>query len=126
MSEALRGIIVSHAAVAEALVAAVRAITGVDEALVPVSNEGCDQDTLKQRLVAAAAGQPAILFVDLPGGSCLTSSLRFARGHSDLAVVTGVNLAMLLDFVFHRDVQPAEAARRAVEAGGRAIKVGSA
>lgn len=126
MSEALRGIIVSHAAVAEALVVAVRAITGIEEALVPVSNEGCDQDALKQRLVDAAAGQPAVLFVDLPGGSCLTSSVRFARGRTELAVVTGVNLAMLLDFVFHRDVTPAEAARRAVEAGAKAIKVGAA
>ena len=125
MSE-LRGVIVSHAAVADALVAAVRAITGVEGALIPVSNEGCDQDALKARLVEATASQPAVLFVDLPGGSCLTSSLRFARGRAELAVVTGVNLAMLLDFVFHRDVAPAEAARRAAEAGGKAIKVGAA
>ena len=125
MSE-LRGVIVSHAAVADALVAAVRAITGVEGALIPVSNEGCDQDALKARLVEATASQPAVLFVDLPGGSCLTSSLRFARGRAELAVVTGVNLAMLLDFVFHRDVAPAEAARRAAEAGAKAIKVGAA
>jgi mannose/fructose-specific phosphotransferase system component IIA len=122
----LRGVIVSHAAVAEALVAAVRAITGVEGALIAVSNEGCDQDALRARLDQATASQPAILFVDLPGGSCLTSSLRFARGRAELAVVTGVNLAMLLDFVFHRDVAPAEAARRAAEAGAKAIKVGAA
>ena len=126
MSEPLRGIIVSHSAVAEALVAAVHAITGVDGVLVAVSNEGCDQDALKERLIAAAQNQPAVLFVDLPGGSCLTSSIRFARGRAELAVVTGVNLAMLLDFVFHRDLAPAEAARRAVESGAKAIKVGAA
>jgi mannose/fructose-specific phosphotransferase system component IIA len=122
----LRGVIVSHAAVADALVTAVRAITGIEGALVPVSNEGCDQDALRRRLEEATAGAPAVLFVDLPGGSCLTSSLRYARGNAALAVVTGVNLAMLLDFVFHRDVAPAEAARRAAEAGGKAIKVGGA
>jgi len=125
MSDApLRGVIVSHAAVAEALVAAVRAITGVDDALVAVSNEGCDQQALRERLERATDSQPALLFVDLPGGSCLTSSLRYARGNAQLAVVTGVNLAMLLDFVFHRDASPAEAAKRATEAGGKAIKVG--
>jgi len=123
MSDALRGVIVSHAAVAEALVKAVVAITGVEGALIPISNEGCDAEALTERLTTALGGQPAVLFIDLPGGSCLTSALRQARGRADLAVVTGVNLAMLLDFVFHRDVTPAEAARRAGEAGAKAIRV---
>jgi mannose/fructose-specific phosphotransferase system component IIA len=123
MSDALRGVIVSHAAVAEALVKAVVAITGIEGALLPISNEGCDAEALTERLTAALAGRPAVLFIDLPGGSCLTSALRQARGRADLAVVTGVNLAMLLDFVFHRDVTPAEAARRAGEAGAKAIRV---
>ena len=123
MSDPLRGVIVSHAALAEALVQAVGAITGLGDALVAVSNDGCDAEALTERLTAALGGAPAVLFIDLPGGSCFTSSVRQARGRADLAVVTGVNLAMLLDFVFHRDVTPAEAARRAAEAGGRAIRV---
>ena len=126
MSEPLRGVIVSHAAVAQALRAAVAAITGIGEALVPVSNDGCDSGALTTRLAEAIAGRPAVLFVDLPGGSCLTTSIRLARGKTDVAVVTGVNLAMLLDFVFHRDLSPAEAARRAAEAGGKAIRTPAA
>lgn len=126
MSEPLRGVIVSHSAVAEALVAAVAAITGIDGALVAVSNEGCDNAGLAERLRAAVGEGPAVLFVDLPGGSCLTSSVRYAKQHADVALVTGVNLAMLLDFVFHRDVAPADAARRAAEAGGKAIRVTAA
>jgi mannose/fructose-specific phosphotransferase system component IIA len=126
MSEPLRGVIVSHSAVAQALLAAVAVITGVDDALVPVSNDGCDSGALAARLTAAIGGRPAVLFVDLPGGSCLTSSVRLARGKSDVAVVTGVNLAMLLDFVFHRDLPPAEAARRAAEAGAKAIRTPAA
>jgi mannose/fructose-specific phosphotransferase system component IIA len=122
MSEPLRGVIVSHAAVAQALKSAVGAITGADDALIPVSNDGCDSGALSARLTAAIAGKPAVLFVDLPGGSCLTSAVRLAKGQADVAVVTGVNLAMLLDFVFHRDVPPLEAARRAAEAGSRAIR----
>jgi len=125
MSE-LRGIIVSHAAVAEALVVAVRAITGIEDALTPVSNEGCGQEALAQRLRDAVGDGPAIIFVDLPGGSCMTSSTRYAKQHADIAVVTGVNLAMLLDFVFHRDIKPEEAARRAVDAGAKAIRVTAA
>jgi mannose/fructose-specific phosphotransferase system component IIA len=125
MSE-LRGVIVSHAAVAQALVAAVAAITGIEDALTPVSNEGCGTDALAQRLSQAVGAGPAVLFVDLPGGSCFTSSARYAKQHAEIAVVTGVNLAMLLDFVFHRDVSPGEAARRAVDAGGKAIRVTAA
>ena len=125
MSE-LRGVIVSHAAVAQALVAAVRAITGIDDALTPVSNEGCGTEALAERLREAVGNGPALLFVDLPGGSCMTSSTRYARQHADIAVVTGVNLAMLLDFVFHRNVSPEEAARRAVDAGAKAIRVTAA
>ena len=122
----LRGVIVSHAAVAQALVAAVTAITGIEDALTPVSNEGCGSEALAERLRDAVASGPAVLFVDLPGGSCLTSSARYAKQHADIAVVTGVNLAMLLDFVFHRDIAPAEAARRAVDAGAKAIRVTAA
>jgi|SRR5512134_2064182 mannose/fructose-specific phosphotransferase system component IIA len=122
MSEPLRGVVVSHAAVAESLVRAVGAITGLAEALAPVSNEGCDAADLAARVAAAVGTGPAVIFVDLPGGSCLTSAVRLAQGRADLAVVTGVNLAMLLEFVFHRDLDPAAAARRAAEAGGRAIQ----
>jgi mannose/fructose-specific phosphotransferase system component IIA len=126
MSEPLIGVIVSHAAVAEAMVAAVRAITGVDGALTHVSNEGCDDRVLAQHLERAVAGRAAVLFVDLPGGSCLTGAARYARGRTNLAVVTGVNLAMLLDFVFHREVAPSDAARRAVDAGAKAIRTPAA
>jgi mannose/fructose-specific phosphotransferase system component IIA len=126
MSESLRGVIVSHSAVAQALTSAVAAITGVNDALVPVSNDGCDSRALSARLAAAIGDKPAVLFVDLPGGSCLTTSVRLAHGKPDVAVVTGVNLAMLLDFVFHRDVPPLEAARRAADAGTKAIRTPAA
>jgi mannose/fructose-specific phosphotransferase system component IIA len=125
MSE-LRGVIVSHAALAQALVSAVTVITGVDGALLAVSNDGCDSGALAARITQAVGAGPAVLFVDLPGGSCLTGAVRLAKGKTDLAVVTGVTLAMLLDFVFHRDVTPAEAARRAADAGGKAIRVPAA
>jgi mannose/fructose-specific phosphotransferase system component IIA len=126
MSEPLVGVIVSHSAVAQALVAAVQAITGVDGVLVAVSNEGCDYRSLAERLDRAVAGKAAVLFVDLPGGSCLTGAARYARGRPQLAVVTGVNLAMLLDFVFSRDATPADAARRAAETGANAIRIPAA
>jgi Phosphotransferase system, mannose/fructose-specific component IIA len=46
-----------------------------------------------------------------------------APGPTAAKVVTGVNLAMLVDFVFHRSLPPDEAAARAAIAGGKAIRV---
>lgn len=126
MSEPLKGIVVSHAGLAQSLVAAVEAITGVHDALVGISNEGCDGGSLAERIKNAMGTGPVVVFVDLPGGSCLTGAVRTVRTQGQAAVVTGVNLAMLLDFVFHRDTSAADAAQRAVDAGGRAIRIPAA
>jgi mannose/fructose-specific phosphotransferase system component IIA len=100
---------------------AVRQITG-DSDLIPMSNEGCDSGLLATRLKEAIGGAPAVVFVDLPGGSCLQAAVKHQRLASGVAVVAGVNLAMLLDFIYHRDLSPDEAAKRAVEQGGRAVR----
>jgi mannose/fructose-specific phosphotransferase system component IIA len=49
--------------------------------------------------------------------------LRRLRERADVRIVTGVNLAMLLDFVFHRNLSVDAAAARAVDVGEKAIKV---
>lgn len=123
MSEELRGVVVCHGRLAGALVDAVEQISGVGGALVPISNTGCDRDALEERVVAAVADQPAVVFVDLASGSCLFAVLKRLRAVPAVRVVTGVNLAMLVDFVFHRALPPGEAAERAVAAGGKAIRV---
>jgi mannose/fructose-specific phosphotransferase system component IIA len=121
MSERLVGIVFAHADVAAALVGAARAIAGNEHGLIAVSNDGCDRAALAARLEAAVAGRPAIIFADLPGGSCAFSAAAFARAHPHVRVVTGVNLAMLLDFVFHRDLELDAAAERAVATGRSAV-----
>lgn len=123
MSDTLQGVVVSHAKLATALVDAVREITGQEEALVPVSNEGCSRALLNERLVDAIHATPSVVFVDLPGGSCMQAAIGYLRGHPSVAVVAGVNLAMLVDFVYHRDLSPGAAAQRAAEVGGRAVKL---
>ena len=121
MSDGLIGVIVAHTEVAEALLAAVRAIAGEDAGLVAVSNRGCDRDALSRQLEAAVGGRPAVVFTDMAGGSCAHTAVALARGRPDLKVVTGVNLAMLVDFAFHRDLPVEAAARRAVEIGRTAV-----
>ena len=123
MSEELLGVVVCHASLAGALVQAAEQISGIPGALVPVSNTGCDRDTLEERVLAALGGRPAVLFVDLASGSCSFAVLKRLRGEPSVKVVTGVNLAMLVDFVFHRTLSPDEAATRAMAAGEKSIRI---
>ncbi len=105
------------------MVNAVRAITGDADALVAISNEGCSRDSLRSLVAEAAGNGGCVLFVDLPGGSCLQAAMVFQRARPAIAVVAGVNLAMLLDFVHHLDTSLAEAAARAADVGASTIKV---
>lgn len=123
MSDGLRGVVVCHGNLAQALIDAVHQISGLTDGLVPVSNRDCDRDALERRIVDAVAGQPAVLFVDMASGSCLFAVLHRVQSLPGVRVVTGVNLAMLLDFMFHRSLAPDAAAARAVETGGQAIRV---
>jgi mannose/fructose-specific phosphotransferase system component IIA len=123
MSEELYGVVVCHGALAGALVQAAEQISGVSGALIPVSNTGCDRDTLEERVLAAVNERAAVVFVDLASGSCLFAVLKRLRSEQSVKVVTGVNLAMLVDFVFHRGLSPAEAAIRAAAAGEKSIRV---
>jgi len=121
MSEPLLGVVLAHAEVAAAFVEAVRAIAGDAHGLTAVSNEGCDRAALAARLDAAIGGRPALVFADMPGGSCAFSAAAYARVHPEVRVVTGVNLAMLLDFTLHRDAAPETAAERAVRTGRQSV-----
>jgi mannose/fructose-specific phosphotransferase system component IIA len=123
MSDPLRGVVVCHGPLAGALVDAAVQISGVGDALTAVSNTGCDRGTLEERVAAAVNAGPAIVFVDLASGSCLFAVLNRLRAMEGVKVVTGVNLAMLVDFLFHRTLSPDEAASRAATAGTKAIRV---
>ncbi|HEY8257946.1 MAG TPA: hypothetical protein VIG08_09845 [Gemmatimonadales bacterium] len=121
MSDELRGVVVCHARLAGALIEAAEQISGVRGALVPVSNSDCDRGTLEERIAQAVNGAPAVVFVDLASGSCLFATLNRLRAVPGVTVVTGVNLAMLVDFLFHRDLPSGDAAARAAASGTKAI-----
>ena len=123
MSEELLGVVVCHGTLATALVHAAEQISGLQDVLVPVTNSGCDRNTLEERVLHAVNGRPAVVFVDLASGSCSFAVLKRLRGEPSVRVVTGVNLAMLVDFVFHRSLSPQEAASRAVAAGEKSIRI---
>ena len=122
MSSELHGVVVCHGKLAGALIETVESISGVKGALVPVSNADCDRGSLEQRISEAVDGRPTVGFVDLASGSCLFAVLNRLRAAQGVKVVTGVNLAMLVDFVFHRSLSPEDAAARAAAAGEQAIR----
>ncbi|HEU4955669.1 MAG TPA: hypothetical protein VFT28_13880 [Gemmatimonadales bacterium] len=123
MSDGLRGVVVCHGKLAQGLVEATESISGVTGALVPVSNTDCDRQVLEDRVAEAVDGRPSVVFVDLASGSCLFAVLKRLRALEGVRIVTGVNLAMLVDFVFHRDLSPEAAAERAAVAGTKAIRI---
>lgn len=123
MTRPLRGVVAAHGELAAGLIRAAEEISGVRGALVAVSNADCDRGTLEERIAAAMGEGPGVVFVDMPSGSCLFAALHDLPRWTDVRVVTGVNLAMLLDFLFHRDLPVEDAVRRAVDTGARAIVV---
>jgi mannose/fructose-specific phosphotransferase system component IIA len=121
VSESVRGVVVGHGGIAPALVAAAEQISGIHGVLVAVSNDGAGRDLLEERVVEAVGVHSTVVFVDMPSGSCLFAAMRRLAARPDVRIVTGVNLVMLLDFIFHRDQPVEEAARRAAESGAKAI-----
>lgn len=106
MSEGpVRGLIIAHSSLATGLAAAVRQIAGAgDDVLQTVSNEGKGPEALLETVRVAAGSAPTVLFTDLPSGSCAFAARKLALDRPDTGVVHGVNLPLLLDFVFHRDL----------------------
>lgn len=123
-TEKPRAIVVGHGQFSAGLVSAVGQICGLADKLVVLSNVGqTPQDieaTLRDHLARTGA---RVIFTDLPGGSATIAARRIAKEDPDIVLVSGVNLATLLDFVFSSAGTPEEAARAAAERGKASLIV---
>ncbi len=116
--EKVRGVIIAHSSLANGLASAVRQIAGVGEdALVTISNEGRGPEGLLAELRAAVGDAPVVIFTDLASGSCAFAARKVAMERPATAIVSGVNLPVLLDFVFHRDLPLQSLVERLIEKG---------
>lgn len=89
-----------------------------------MSNAGLSGEDIEARLrVRAAELQVKVFFTDLPGGSATMAVRRMMRDTAGVVLVTGTNLATLLEFVFRSNERAGEAARHAAEKGRTAIAV---
>jgi PTS system N-acetylgalactosamine-specific IIA component len=119
-----RAIVAGHGDFASGVVSAVAQITGRGEVFVTMSNRGLGADeierTMRERLGDSGAH---VIFTDLPAGSCTIAARRVQRDRPDVVVVTGANLATLLDFVFHAEAPPVDAANHAADKGRASVTV---
>lgn len=119
-----RAVVVGHGAFAEGLISAVAQISGMGEKLIGISNTGMSPTDIE-----AAIRSPLetlgvrVIFTDLPSGSATLAARRVMRNAPGVVLVSGVNLATLLDFVFTSCPTASEAARAAAERGRASLIV---
>src|SRR3990170_3354511 len=97
-----RAIVAGHAAFAEGLVSAVEQIAGEGKLFVALTNRGLSAEDIETQFrSAASANDVRVFFTDLPGGSATLAVRRMMRADARIVLVTGANLATLLEFAFH-------------------------
>jgi PTS system N-acetylgalactosamine-specific IIA component len=119
----MRAIVAGHGDFAAGMISALVQITGRDDAFVGLSNRDLSAQDVERAMRDVASREVEVIFTDLPAGSCTMAARRLQRERPELTVVTGVNLATLLDFVFHDSVAASEAAAHAAEKGRAALVV---
>jgi len=123
--------VVGHGAMAEELINSVAMIMGRVPLLRAVGLRG-DQglDDLEREIEKAWRGleeggaEQVLILVDMFGGSCSNVAARMVseKEAKQAAVITGVNLPMVLEAAIDRDLYPLEAlVNKIVEAGRKSI-----
>ena len=119
-------LIATHADLAQALVRAAESVVGPIEDVTIVSNLGLSKDELEEAIEehVKAWTHGGLVFVDFWGSSCHTCGASAARKHGEVIIFTGVNLPLLLDYLYNRDKFPAgELAERLQQKGRDSIRV---
>ncbi len=116
-SDGVRAIVAGHGTFAAGIISAVEQITGRGAVYVAVSNSGLCLDDIQETIARELDRTGArVLFTDLPAGSCTMAVRRMLKARPGVALVTGVNLSLLLDFAM-QDGDPVAAAQTALERG---------
>jgi len=119
-----RAIVVGHGEFAGGLVSAVGQICGLADKLVVLSMMGKTPEDIEGAIREEIARTGArVIFTDLPAGSATLAARRIVKEDPGVVLLSGVNLATLLDFVLNTEVSPTEAARAAAERGKASLIV---
>ena len=119
-----RAILIGHGDFATGLLSAVGQICGMRDAIAGLSMVGLTPEDIEATLRSQLASTGArVIFTDLPAGSATLAARRIVKDDPSIVLVSGVNLATLLDFVFNASGTPSEAARAAAERGKASLIV---
>ena len=122
-TELVRDVLLSHGRLAVGMVDAVGKITGLNEGvLTSMSNEGQNFHGPADQVDALVGSGPVVVFTDLRSGSCALTAQLTGRGNGKRAVVFGMNLPMLLEFVFHRELPLSQLVPRLLQKGKEGVK----
>ena len=122
-----RAVLCGHGDFAAGMASAVAQISGRADVFTLVTNRDKSGEQIEQTIRAALdANAIRVVFTDLPAGSATFAARRLQRERPELVLVTGVNLATLLDFVFAADDESADPAAVAATAAAHAAEKGRA
>ena len=115
-------IVAAHGDLAFGFVSAVEQITGRGELFLPMSNTGMGAADIERAILALIdTRQIRVIFTDLPAGSCTIAARRVVAARPHVVLVTGASLPLLLDFMSHEELEPAEAVTHAVDRAVRSL-----
>ena len=101
----IHAVIIGQGNLPRALLEAARAIVPDAEGVSAISNLDCRIGELQGRLEQTINDLPegdVIVFADMFGSSCANAGLEVKRYHSRVAVLSGVNLSMVVRYLYHR------------------------
>ena len=107
----IRALVITHGDIGRELVRVTEMILGPTEGLTAMSNMGKSAINITAEIKEWLGSVPAadtgpdqkLILLDDYGGSCATSAQLACGGDPAAAIISGVNLAMLLGFVTWRD-----------------------
>jgi PTS system N-acetylgalactosamine-specific IIA component len=115
-------IIAAHGDLAAGFVTAVDQITGRGDLFLAMTNEGMGAAEIERAMLELVDGRNIrVIFTDLPAGSCTIAARRVLTARPGVVLVTGASLPLLLDFMSHEELAPAEAATHAVDRAVRSL-----
>ena len=122
------GIIVTHGNLADELLSTARTVFGNITDVHPVTNYQKSPQVLAQEIESIVksfdAGARLVVFIDFWGGSCCHACLDVKQRHDNIYLITGVNLPMLLAFLYKRDTMPFdELVDELIERGRKSVRI---